>query len=245
MCWEQELSFSAAVLFQDCFKKHWPRPLSSAVSFYHLSHMNNYVFWFYTEPVSSVIFKVYVAACFKNVPCLLYSWKKKGMIFAASLILPYIRLGSFSDSMVIPGSLPGLLYLVQWIQDEFCGFFPTCRWSKAELSSLIVIRLWQSHITLVLKNNHCVISIVSKSAPAAKKHPVSLSKWNVRCSVEWGAHLFLPERNIQGGNLWLWSRCRAVSKRLLPHVQHVKASSPAAVWLLNWLCLQPWDAVSM
>lgn len=170
--------------------------------------------------------------------------KKKGMIFAASLILPYIRLGSFSDSMVIPGSLPGLLYLVQWIQDEFCGFFPTCRWSKAELSSLIVIRLWQSHITLVLKNNQCVISIVSKSAPAAKKHPVSLSKWNVRCSVEWGAHLFLPERNIQG-NLWLWSRCRAVSKRLLPHVQHVKASSPAAVWLLNWLCLQPWDAVSM
>lgn len=42
------------------------------------------------------------------------------MIFAASLILPYIRLGSFSDSMVIPGSLPGLLYLVRstWFSES-------------------------------------------------------------------------------------------------------------------------------
>lgn len=40
---------------------------------------------------------------------------------------------------------------------------------SSALSSLIVIRLWQSHITFVLKNNQYVISIVSKSPPAAKK----------------------------------------------------------------------------
>lgn len=148
--------------------KQWLRPLSSAVSFYHLSHINNSdVFWSYTEPVSSIIVIVqFWCGCL--FPHFLYSWKKKkGWFLQQVSFSPTCRLGSFSDSMVIHGSLPGLLSLVQWNQEEFCGFFQFV--STAKLSSLKpVIRLWQSHMIFIFKNDECVISIVFKSPPESK-----------------------------------------------------------------------------
>lgn len=50
---------------------------------------NSDVFWFYTEPISSIIFKLDVAACFKKMLFIFCNPEKKN-IFAASLTLPYM-----------------------------------------------------------------------------------------------------------------------------------------------------------
>lgn len=161
--------------------------MSSVVSFYRISHMNNSdVFCFYTEPISSIIFKLDVAACFKKCSSSFVILKKKDDFCSKSHSPLPCRLGYFSDSVVRPGSLPGSLSLREFrmsFVDFFLWIFPTCWWSKAEL--------FQAWLSLDFDNatSYLYWKIISVLFPQSLNRHQQLKKScfsvKVECEVLW------------------------------------------------------------
>lgn len=146
----------------------------------------------------------------KNVAHLLDSWKKQadfcskshpplhvGGMFLFRLgghtsfsSKPYLSLSARTAVLLRPSSpalagCPSLQF-----RDSSLSFvkFPNLLMEQSwALSSLVLIRLWQSHVTLVvLKNNQCVISIVSKLPPAEKNQTTHFLCKSGECEVFWG-----------------------------------------------------------